>query len=92
MGVVLGGLAGWQHDLAMPDPGGAKTLLQRREPERADLGIGDDEGAGARRELRNPLAGVGDEIGADQDVIGARPEFYADARCGGGDGGSGHVG
>ncbi len=92
MGVILGRLAGRQHDVAASESRCLEARLQRREPARRDIGIGHDEGAGAGRKLGQPLAGMGDEIRADEDVIGAVAKGDADAGRGGGQDGCGHVG
>jgi hypothetical protein len=92
MSVILGRLAGRQHDVAVPYAEGVETGLQGREPAGADIGIGDDESRRAGRQLGQLFPGVADEIGADENVIGAGAEFHADARRGRGKSGSGHVG
>ncbi len=67
---ILGRFAGRQDQAAVAHAGGVEAGFERREPERADMGVGDDEHARARRELGDARAGRGDQVGTDQDVVG----------------------
>ena len=91
MGVILGRFARGQHEMVMADARRVEARLQGRQPARANIGVGDDEGGGAGRQSGQLFAGMGDEIGADQDVIGARAKFDMHARGVGGEGQRGHV-
>ena len=83
---ALGRFARLDNHGCMPDAGMVEAGLQGGQMIAREIGIGDDGAGRARRDAGDVIGGVCDQIGTDENVVGARVQFHPHVGARGGAG------